>query len=283
MSALPQHMQHNRKTLHHNICMVTIYEDYGDEPADRFMPLPDHLGCSFYDLEMEGYTEDIAFFNKILPAEGNVLELGCGSGRVGRGLASPERVITGIDISLSMLKRARQHSSTATNFVAMDMTNIAFSCLFDAVIVPYNSLNLLVTKENILQCLGECRKHLPPGKPLIAQIFIPTKKFLREKRKTFQFQIFDLENGDRLIKEILKEYQPDSHTIAVEERFRYRPATSDAARADYHNCFSVAAFTINTWRDMLKAQGFQIESSYEDFNMTPIHSSDSSSLITICS
>lgn len=275
-------MRHNSKAPHRNICMVTIYEDYGDEPEDQFIPLPEQLSCSFYDLEMEDYSEDIIFFRTLLPRKASILELGCGSGRVARALSSSERVITGIDISYSMLEKAQQHSCQTTRFVAMNMTNISFTCLFDAILIPYNSLNLLISKENIIKCLVGCRKHLLPGKQLIAQIFIPTQKFIRENKKTFQFQVFDTTNGDRLIKEILKVYHPDSQTISVEERYRFRPKNYSSKRADYNSCFSVAAYSRTTWQEMFKAHGFQIESCYEDFNKTPIGNSNSSSLVIVC-
>ncbi len=67
--------------------MVTIYQDYNDEPKDVFLSLPEQLACEFYALEMDSYTADIAFFEKLLPQQGNFLELGCGTGRIARKLS----------------------------------------------------------------------------------------------------------------------------------------------------------------------------------------------------
>ncbi|BHH83909.1 class I SAM-dependent DNA methyltransferase [Desulforhopalus sp. 52FAK] len=263
--------------------MVEIYDDYGDEPEDLFIPIPDHLSCSYYDLEMDDYTEDITFFDEQLPEQASILELGCGSGRVGRGLLNGKRRLTGIDISIPMLQKAvRYDVSPSARFVAMDMTKLAFNCTFDSLIIPYNSLNLLITQENISNCLHGCRGHLREGGLFVAQIFIPTHKFLTDKKKTFQFQIFDMAPGGRLIKEILKEYHPDSETITVEERFRYRPETKGESPTDHNSCYTVAAYNRETWLQLIKKEGFQILNTYEDLDKTPLNTTDASSLIVVC-
>ncbi len=263
--------------------MVTIYNDYGDEPEDQFIPIPDHLACTFYNLEMDGYTNDVTFLNELLPEKADILELGCGSGRVTRGLTNGQRHLTGIDISMAMLQKTNEYEpSSTTQFVAMDMTRLAFQCTFDSLIIPYNSLNLLVSKENISKCLRGCRQYLRRDGVFIAQLFLPTNKFLREKKKTFQFQIFDMHPKGRLIKEILKEYHPDTETISVEERFRYRPSATSESPADYNSCYTVAAYEAATWLQLLQGEGFRIVDAFEDLQKTPIHTSDSSSLIVVC-
>lgn len=262
--------------------MVKIYADYGDEPEDEFIPLPDHLACSYYDLEMDSYEEDAIFFSSLLPNNATILELGCGSGRVGRRLVSKSRSVTGVDISLPMLKKAKERKLAKMHLCAMDMTALAFSHSFDSIIAPYNSLNLLITKERILRCLIGCKQYLQPGGLFIAQIFIPTKKFLSEEKRSFQFQIFDMRPSGRIIKEILKEYNPDSKTISVEERFRVRPTGPHAILADYNTNYTVAAYEIVNWLQLFETANFTILHCYEDFHKTPINSTDSSCLLIIC-
>jgi len=262
--------------------MVKIYADYGDEPEDSFIPIPDHLACSYYDLEMDSYDEDALFFETLLSPKSRVLELGCGSGRVGRKLVNGDRSITGVDISLSMLEKAKEKALKKMQFLAMDMTYLAFSQSFDSIIIPYNSLNLLITKKRILKCLRGCRKYLQPGGLLIAQIFIPPQKFLFEKRKSFQFQIFDMKPTGRIIKEILKEYHSASKTISVEERFRVRPTGPLADFVDYNNMYTVAAYEIPDWLFFFETSGFSIKNCYEDLKQTPTNTTDSSCLVIIC-
>lgn len=264
------------------LLMVTMYADYGDEPEDSFIPLPAHLACTYYDLEMNGYKEDALFYDSVLPEKARVLELGCGSGRVGRKLLNGQRSITGVDISLPMLKRAKEGAFSSMQFLAMDMTALAFSHSFDAVVIAYNSLNLLITKERILRCLQGCRQYLQQGGTLTAQIFIPTQKFIAEQKKSFQFQIFDTQPRGRVIKEILKKYHRQSQAITVEERFRVRPVGPGAVSADYNSMYTVAAFETAEWLQLFEKSGFRIKKCYEDFLETPAGKTDSSCLIVVC-
>ena len=69
---------------------ITLYDSYDAEPEDVFEALPERLYRQFYDLEMVQTCEDSRHWDRTLPS-GNILELGCGSGRVTRSLARPDR------------------------------------------------------------------------------------------------------------------------------------------------------------------------------------------------
>ncbi len=227
--------------------MVKIYGDYQDEPGDVFLPIPEDLAAGFYALEMEHFSEDCVFFEKVLPQHGAILEMGCGTGRVARHLARENRPMTGIDISLPMLRLAVKHRQRYCSFLCMDMLAPAFRKPFDAILIPYNTLNLLVTRERILRCLLACKANLRREGSIIVQLFIPTKDFLRSDRTTFQFQMFDRPGGGRIIKEILKRYLPEPQTMQLEERFRIRPMQEGLTNEDYHAIASIAAFPLPHW------------------------------------
>ena len=108
------------------LLMATIYADYGDEPEDEFIPLPPFLACSYYDLEMDSFEDDIIFYNSRLPEQAHILELGSGSARVGSKLLSDKRRVIGLDISIDMLRKARDRNLPGLQTVAMDMTEFAF-------------------------------------------------------------------------------------------------------------------------------------------------------------
>ena len=240
--------------------MVTIYQDYQDEPADVFLALPEHLACSLYALEMDKFTEDCIFFERMLPHEGLVLEMGCGTGRVARSLAKENRPMIGIDISLPMLQVATQNVNPFTSFCCMDMLSPGFRTLFDAILIPYNTLNLLVAEEKILRCLIACREYLRSNGALVVQLFIPTEDFLGNSRTTFQFQMFDRPGGGRIIKEILKKYLPESQTVQLEERFRIRPMQEGQANEDYRAITCITAFSLAKWLALFAAD-----------HLTPVH------------
>lgn len=262
--------------------MVTIYQDYDDEPEDVFLPLPDELYCELYDLEMAGYKEDILFFDKRLPAKGEFLELGCGPGRITSSLASSSRAIIGIDISLEMLYRAQARGHlTHCRYCCMDMMQMGFSNRFDAILIPYNTLNLLDNEEQIRTCLRSCKGLLKNDGKLFLQLYIPDPDFTSRKERTFQFQIFDTPTGGRVIKETLKKFNETSERIEIEERYRVRPMRQDVPNKDWNHFFSIVGIASNRWKELFKACGFSIEATFRDFDGKSYEQSGSSRLIAI--
>ncbi len=264
--------------------MVTIYQDYADEPKDIFLPLPEDLACWFYALEMDSFTADADFYEQLLPQKGIFLELGCGTGRLTRRLAGTgtfSRFMVGIDKSLPMLQSAKRNQHCSRGFLrycCMDMLHMAFSNHFAASLIPYNTLNLLVSKERIMQCLRGCKNSLHPEGTLLVQLFIPTEDFIRQQ-KTFQFQMFDRPEGGKIIKEIRKQYKPRSRSIQIEERFRVRPMQAGQANEDWNSIYTIAGFSAGQWLAMFNEAGFTATNIYGDYVGGPYHQGTSSMLI----
>ncbi len=251
--------------------MITIYEDYADEPEDIFLPLPDELACEFYALEMDSYAADINFFEPLLPRQGAFLEMGCGTGRIAHRLAGTkktDRFVIGMDISMPMLQRARQRrhpDKGSVHYLCMDMIKPAFAILFDVILIPYNTLNLLGTANKITACLNGCREILQPGGTLLLQLFIPTEDFIARK-KTFQFQMFDRPGGGKIIKEIVRQYDPQSQSVRIEERFRVRPMQANLAKEDWHSIYTVAGLSADQWLYFFQKTGFTPTAMYGDYS-----------------
>ena len=96
--------------------------EYADEPRLVFSQVTEEEYCDFYCLEMQDYTADVPFYKSLLQPGDQVLELGCGTGRVTRLLAPFCSQITGIDISGAMIRRAKR----ATSALQKRQTNINF-------------------------------------------------------------------------------------------------------------------------------------------------------------
>lgn len=249
--------------------MTTVYQNYHDEPDPLFLPLPEDLACLLYSLEMDGFTDDIAFYRTMLPAGGAVLEMGCGTGRVARGLAGRNRPVTGIDISLAMVRRAKKNLAPHCIFLCMDMLAPAFSKPFEAILIPYNTLNLFPAEEQILDVLTGCRTLLKTEGMLLVQLFIPTEGFHGSGRTTFQFQLFDRPGGGRIVKEILTSYRPETQTVTLEERFRVRPMQQGQANEDYRRITTLAGYPLDRWLALFAEAGLEAAQLWGSFDRTP--------------
>ena len=106
-------------------------------------------------------------------ARGQVLELGCGSGRLTIPIARSGVNIVGIDLSDSMLETARAKAAAArvqVEFQRQDMRCFSRPEHFDTILIPGNSLLHLHSVANLRDCLGSIHRHLVPGGKLVFDV-----------------------------------------------------------------------------------------------------------------
>jgi SAM-dependent methyltransferase len=226
---------------------------------------------ALYDLELGDFCEDLPFYRHHLPAHPcTILELGCGTGRVSRALATDGHRLTGIDLSLPMLTAANLAATApAPHYACMDMTALAFRSTFAAIIAPYNTLNLLTEPDGLRACLSQAHDLLAEDGVFLLQLYIPDPELLAlQGKKRFQFQIFDCPDGAKVIKEILKSTLPQSHLIEVTERYHLR-FRKDLPNEDWEYAYRILGYGFAQWRDILAGQGFKLDAAYGDYALAP--------------
>ncbi|HIJ78682.1 MAG: class I SAM-dependent methyltransferase [Desulfobulbaceae bacterium] len=242
---------------------------------------------SFYDLEMDGYLDDLPFYQKHLFLQNSaILELGCGTGRLSRVLAQAGHRVYGVDLSYAMLHEAAQKqqktTSTAPFYICMDMSRLAFNRLFDLIIIPFNTLNLL-PPEQLRKTLTLCRDHLKKDGELLTQIFIPEAQLIElgnRNQKQFQFKIYNLADGSKVIKEILKGYAPATGLIDITERYRlrFRPGQP---HEDWQYQYQVLGYSTEQWQQLFNHAGFKVKERYGDCRFAAFDPGEHSSLFLV--
>ena len=151
------------------------------------------LSVRFYDAVTSidpSVRGDVDFYANYLhsPAQ-QVLELGCGTGRVAIALAAGGHSVTGIDSSEPMLKLARMKCRKLApkqlnnvQFLKYDMVTLDLPIRFHLIIVPYYTFNHLKGRSLRARCLATIAEHLLPGARAIIHAASPEK--LREPRTT---------------------------------------------------------------------------------------------------
>ena len=129
--------------------------------------------AAFYDWENRQTVQrrDVAFWQRLAAAaaDGPVLELGCGTGRVALPIARGGTPLVGIDRSQSMLARARAKISRArlahsVRLVRGDIRYLPFpSRRFALVMAPYGILQSLVCERDLTSTLDSVARVLGPG------------------------------------------------------------------------------------------------------------------------
>ncbi|OFV92309.1 MAG: hypothetical protein A3G76_10910 [Acidobacteria bacterium RIFCSPLOWO2_12_FULL_65_11] len=132
----------------------------------------------FYDWENARTLgrRDVPFWRRVaLDADGPVLELGCGTGRVARPLVRAGVRLVGIDRSAAMLARLRaamQRSRRSAKgpkaarlqLVRGDIRDLPFAAsTFSVVLAPYGILQSLVGDRDLAAALGSVARVLAPG------------------------------------------------------------------------------------------------------------------------
>lgn len=231
------------------------------EPEESFDPLPPEVYRSLYDIEMSGFIADAPYYLDELKGKRNILELGCGSGRITRILAKKDHNITAADLSLPMLLEAKRQDRES-RFICLDMRSFYLRIKFDGILIGYNTLNLLGSTSDIMSCLAHCRSVCQDNCSLLLQIFTPTDDILNlaEGETSFQFQIFDRPGGGKIVKETLRRYSPASRQLLMTERYRIRPMQDPKENKNYLHQMQLCVPTLKTWRQMLQESGFSIHS-----------------------
>ena len=245
---------------------------YENEPAEVFSPLPGDLYPTVFHIETDQLREDLLFYQNTLIKHQSrtILELGCGTGRVIEYLYDRGFNIAGIDYSRNMLgfSKTSRYAPTAE----MDMRRLGFSCCFDTVLVPHNTLNLIGDIEDINTCLAEIRRVLLSDGILALQLFIPDNE-LREHpgKRYFQFSLFDILPKKKLLKETVRIYSPEKEQLLLEERYKFRSFNAPQENRNYRHILKLAAFSFRKWKDILVDQGFRILTAHCDFTGTPVY------------
>ncbi|AKF03221.1 DegT/DnrJ/EryC1/StrS family aminotransferase [Sandaracinus amylolyticus] len=125
------------------------------------------------------YDEEVAAFHRVVqrfdetPVR-RVLDLGCGTGRHARALASSGVVVTGVDRSASMLAiaAARNAGVLGVDFVHADIETFAIDAApFDAALMMFAVLGYLADDDALARALTNVRRHLRAGALLVADVW----------------------------------------------------------------------------------------------------------------
>jgi SAM-dependent methyltransferase len=129
---------------------------------------------------------DVEFFvDEALAANGPVLEVGSGTGRVLIPTARAGVSITGLDASSAMLERCREKVAVELpkvqqriDLVEADMRDFELGKTFALATIPFRPFQHLLTVDDQLRCLTTIHRHLERDGRLILDLFNPSIDYL---------------------------------------------------------------------------------------------------------
>jgi SAM-dependent methyltransferase len=178
-----------------------------------------------------------------------LLNLGCGGGHVD-WVMKKYFSITGIDISISMLKLAKKLNPDVL-YKKGDMRSVRLRTLFDAVLI-HDSVNYMLTERDLSCVFKTAYEHLKPGGMLLT--------FAEEYNKIEQHKISSSthKKHDTEITFIEHYYDPDPTDTTFECTFIYLIHKNKKLdiQTDRH---LGGVFNLKTWLQLLRKSGFKVK------------------------
>lgn len=218
-----------------------------------------------YDAMNESLVSDTHFYlDEFKNEKGEILELACGTGRITCALAQQGKVITGLDISDSMLDEARKKSARMKLNIEWhhgNMTSFNLSNKFDVVFVGYNSVHHLLTNSELKSFLDCVKSHLKPNGRFLFDIFNPSLAFLiRPKVRTEMDEYIDPATGETIL------VTEDNHYDAATQINHVTYYYSKKDRVDFHSHpLNMRCYFPQEMDALLEYNGFKIVNKYGDF------------------
>lgn len=136
-----------------------------------------YVDAELYDIVYSWYTPDVDYYvARAKAANGPVIELGCGTGRVTIPVLQAGVDADGLDLEPAMLRRLEAKAATlglVARVTQGDMRDFTMPRRYALAIVPFRAFMHLHTTDDQLQALRCIREHLEPGGALVMNQFYP--------------------------------------------------------------------------------------------------------------
>lgn len=157
-----------------------------DSPAD---PVPSVFeDGEAYELMTHGLSYGLDFYvNLAREANGPVLDIACGTGRILLPLLQAGVDIEGLDFFEPMLKTLRAKAAAlglSPRLHHADMSDFSLPRRFALVMIPFNAFIHNMTQESQIRCLRLCREHLLPDGLLAFDTFFPSLEYVGQPGNT---------------------------------------------------------------------------------------------------
>lgn len=256
----------------------------------------DHATESEYDSFADIYSiwtdsatstsANLSFYvNEYVAAEGPVVELGVGDGRIAVEAASRGRAVIGVDQSSTMLERCRERAERAGALERLTLIQADFRD-FDLqepaalIALPYHSLGHLATLEDKHDALRHILSHLRPGGRFVFDDFFMTPALMTHMRGVQLRATYQSASGaDRLlwVTSLIDEPTQSICVVTWEDEL---DAAGVLKQRQYRR-LSLSWLEPAQARALLEDAGFTIEACYGDFKRTPFDPASASEQIWI--
>lgn len=228
-----------------------------------------------YDHEQKEYVRDIPFYMEYAKkCGGEVLELGCGTGRVLIPIAREGIKVTGFDASEVMLDIARNKATEDKSargnvtFIHGDMKKFDIGKRFALIFIAFRSFQCLLTKSEQISCLECVCDHLSDGGLFVLDLFAPRYDLLAQEKRSLDLgEFYDEENGVYVTSRAEDTYDLAKQTLHEDRYYEWTDNTGTMQSQVWS--FDLAYLFRYEAELLLEKCGFSVENVFGDFDRSP--------------
>jgi ubiquinone/menaquinone biosynthesis C-methylase UbiE len=230
---------------------------------------------------MSDWSGEMDFYRELVAAEvkskdGIILDVACGTGRIGLRLAEDGTFVVGLDRSPEMLAVARQKSinTDRISWVEADMRSFELDKVFDLVVIPSHSFQNLNTANDQAACMECIWRHLKPGGLLLVHLDHMNNDYMR--------WLGEISGDEKGVFEHNEQFKHPQTGLLIQpsSAWAYEPATQTAIKQTIWEEFGVDGKQTRRWETgtvhlhvvcrfeiehLFRQVGFEVEHIYGDF------------------
>jgi SAM-dependent methyltransferase len=155
--------------------------------GEREAAIYDELEASMFDPAVVTPMVDVL---ADLAGDGDVLEMGIGTGRIALPLVARGIRVSGIDASSAMVAKLRAKPRSDTIDVAIgDFSTTRVDGQFSLVYLIFNTIFNLKTQDEQVACFANAATHLVPGGHFVIELEVPNLRRLPPGQDVFVFRV----------------------------------------------------------------------------------------------
>ena len=241
-------------------------------------PVPE-MGYFYDHVPLYNERRDVPFyFEEARRANGPVLEIGCGTGRILLPIARAGIAITGLDGSRLMIERLRRRLMDESDAVRSRVTVIEgdgrdfdIGGKFALITAPFRVFQHMVRREDQLRFLQAVARHLAPGGRFVFDVFNPRFDLLAKDRSeiTIDTPELTLPDGRKLSRgsRIMQVRWVDQ---VSEVEMHWYITDRDGRAHQYVQPFEMRWFTPSEVEHLAARCGFRVDAVYGTMERGPL-------------
>ncbi|MEN8906300.1 MAG: GNAT family N-acetyltransferase [Clostridiales bacterium] len=164
---------------YNKVCYINLYEKKFKDLYNKNMVSDIYKKFAiYYDSYVDHFKEDIPLYLKYINEDNDVLEIGCGTGRILKPLLASNCNVTGIDISEDMLKIANRKLISYINngkldLIKLDLSDYRIDRNFDRIFISFYTYNYLLNDKERITFIKNVYSMLKDKGILIIDLFYP--------------------------------------------------------------------------------------------------------------